>query len=344
LNGSEENLEQALAVPYPQTIEMMKRLDGDLMILGVGGKVGASMAATARNALREAGVNKKIVGVDKVLTPKVKDYLEGLQVDLVQCDLSFYEEVMKLPKTENVLFLAGRKFGDVGSEPLTWLMNVIVPGNVAQYFDNSRIVAFSTGCVYDLRSGEQGGSVETDEPKPVGEYANSCLGRERVFEYFCEQNDSTVLLFRLNYSVDLRYGVIVEIARDVYEERPVNISVNHFNIMWQGDVVNRALLCLEHTQSPAAKLNVTGIAQLRTDEVAKKFGELFGKEVKFTGTDTNKAYLSNAQRSVALFGPPQVGEEQLIEMVADWIQAGGPGLDKPTHFSVTDGQFLDEKK
>ncbi|HNT33454.1 MAG TPA: epimerase [bacterium] len=341
LRGSEETLEQLLSIPYPETVEMMKRLEGDLLILGVGGKIGPSLAATAANACAKAGVQKRIIGVDKVLTAEVTERLTRLGVETQLCDLSEYEQVNDLPRVRNVIFMAGRKFGQVGSEPLTWLMNAVIPGNVGQAFRGSRIVVFSTGCVYELVSTDGIGSLETDRPKPVGEYANSCLGRERVFEYYCSTFKTPVLLFRLNYAVDLRYGVIVEIAKQVYDGKPVDITVNAANVIWQGDAVNRALLCLEHTSCPAAILNITGRQTLRVDAVAQQFGQIFRKTPSFCGSNSGKAYLSNADRSFRLFGLPRVTETQMIQMVAEWMKTGGAILDKPTHFNVTDGQFLD---
>lgn len=343
LNGSEKELEELLSEPYPQTVEMMKRLEGDLMILGVGGKIGPSLAGTAAKACQQADVSKRIIGVDKVFTPALEKRLRNNNVELLTCDLSEYEQAKQLPAVENVIFMAGRKFGEVGSEPLTWLMNAVVPGVVGQVLTSSRIVVFSTGCVYELVSSDSLGSLEADVPRPVGEYANSCLGRERIFEYYGQLHNSPVLLFRLNYSVDLRYGVVVEIARDVYEGRPVDLTVNAVNFIWQGDVVNRALLSLELAEVPAAKLNVTGERVFPVRELALRFAEVFDKQVDFTGKDSEKAYLSDASKSFEVFGPVQVKERDLIQMVANWIQAGGARLDKPTHFSVIDGEFLDEK-
>lgn len=341
LNGSEAALETLLATPDPAAIDMMKRLPGDIIILGVGGKMGVSLAATAANACNEAGVEKRIVGVARTITDSLSSKLETLGVELLACDLSVYEQVAALPRLDNVLFLAGRKFGKSGSEPLTWLANTVIPANVAQVFQGRRMVVFSTGCVYEMVSPAAGGSKESDSPNPVGEYASSCLGRERVFEYYAEHAETPVLLYRLNYAMDLRYGVLVEIARDVYEGRPVNLQVGAFNVIWQGDAVNRALLCLEHASSPATALNITGHNVLRVEEVARRFGELLGKPVQFEGEDSGHAYLSDASRSFELFGPCGINEEQLMEMVADWVKCGGAGLDKPTHFSVTDGRFLD---
>jgi nucleoside-diphosphate-sugar epimerase len=200
---------------------------------------------------------------------------------------------------------------------------------------------FSTGCVYELRSADSDGSRESDTPRPIGEYANSCLGRERVFQYHSEKYNTPILIYRLNYSIDLRYGVLMDIAGEVYNGNPVDLSVGVVNIIWQGDAVNRALLCLEHTACPAKFLNVTGPETISVKDLAEKFGENFDKHVKYKNEDRGKAYLSDAENSIKLFGPPTVSPEYMIKWVSDWILKGGQHLDKPTHFQVTDGQFLD---
>ena len=229
--SSEPQLEELLAAPYKATIEMMKRLEGDIVILGVGGKVGPSLARTAVNACRAAGVKKRVIGVARFSEPGIRDLLEKSGVETIACDLLDRESLTSLPQVENVIFMAGRKFGSVGSESLTWMMNVIVPENVCRHFANSRIVSFSTGCVYALAAAPGGGSRESDGPAPVGEYANSCLGRERVFDYYSETHGTRVLHFRLNYAVDLRYGVLVDVAQRVYEGIPVDLNVSWANVI-----------------------------------------------------------------------------------------------------------------
>lgn len=340
--ANENELEALLSEPQPETIELMRRLDGDIILLGVAGKVGPGIARMAQRACKLAGVEKRIIGVARFSDASQKDALEADGIETIVCDLSDPAQVAALPRAKNVIFLAGRKFGEVGSEPLTWVMNVIVPSNVAQTFKDSRIVAYSTGCVYPLLAAGQPGSKEINPPEPVGEYANSCLGRERMFDYYGQKNNTPVLQYRLNYSVDLRYGVLPDIARAVWEERPVSLAVPEFNCIWQGDNNNRTLLCLEHATNPPTVLNITGPETLKTRDVAEQFGRLFNKPVSFTGTPGDKMFLSDASRSVELFGPPKVSAEQLIQMTAQWIQQGGRDLNKPTHFQVTDGQFLDE--
>lgn len=340
--ANEKELESALSEPDSETIDLMRRLDGDIILLGVSGKVGPTLAIMAKRACDQAGVKKRIIGVARFSDPSQKSLLEEAGIETFTCDLSDPAQVAAIPKCKNVLYLAGRKFGEVGSEPLTWIMNVIAPSNVAAAFTGSRIVVYSTGCVYALEAADSAGSSESQPAAPVGEYANSCLGRERIFEHYSQKCGIPSLLYRLNYAIDLRYGVLSDIARPIWEDRPVNNSVSAFNCIWQGDANNRALRCLEHTANPPTILNITGPEKLYTEEVARKFGELFNKPVAFTGNPAEKMFLNDASRSMELFGTPKINADQLIHMTAEWIMSGGRDLDKPTHFAVTDGQFLDE--
>jgi len=341
---SEAELDELLSDPSPETIELMKRLDGDIIILGVGGKMGSTVARMAVRAVAAAGVDKRVIGVARFSEPGLRDALEQDGVETIACDLSDIRQVETLTWCKNVIFMAGRKFGLVGSEAQTWIMNVIVPSLVAQAFRESRIVAFSTGCVYELRSAEAGGSSENDAPAPVGEYANSCLGRERVFEYYSGLYGTPVLQYRLNYSIDLRYGVLADVALPIWKGEKLKKGVRAVNVIWQGDAVNRALLSLEHATSPPTVLNVTGPEQLMVADLAERFGKLMNKPVIYEGEGRDLGYLSNAERSIELFGAPRVSVDEMVACTADWIMQGGRNLDKPTHFTVSDGQFLDEKK
>ena len=325
-------LERELARPGVRDIECLQRLDGDILILGAAGKMGPSLARLCRNASDAAGKPRRIIAVSRTVTP------EG-GVEAIRCDLLDREQVARLPECPNILYLAGRKFGSAGSPELTWAMNVLVPATVAERFPRSRIVAFSTGNVYPFRDVASGGSVETDTPAPVGEYAQSCLGRERVFEHFSERLGLRCLLFRLNYSVDLRYGVLVDVARKVYDGAPVELGVPAFNAIWQRDANSYALRALELCAAPPAVLNVTGAETLRVRDVAAWFGRRFGREPRFQGVEGATALLSNASRCFELLGALEVGAEELMEMVAAWIEAGGESLNKPTHFEVADGKF-----
>jgi nucleoside-diphosphate-sugar epimerase len=342
--GGDAELEGMLAQPYPETVELMRRLEGDFVILGVAGKMGPSLARMARRACDAAGVRKRVIGVARFSDPSQRRLLDASGVETIACDLADPASVAALPDAANVVFMAGRKFGEIGSEALTWIMNVVVPGNVARRYARSRIVAFSTGCVYPLVAAATGGCTEDTPPAPVGEYANSCLGRERVFEHHCVSDGTPTLLFRLNYAVEPRYGVLVDVAERVLRGEPVDLTVGAANVIWQGDANNRALLCLEHARVPAVPFNVTGPETVSIASLAEEFGRLFGRKAVFTGGDSGRAYLSNASRSVRLFGPPRVPLGTLVRWTADWLAHGGGKLGKPTHFSVTDGQFLDKPK
>ena len=327
-----DDLERELARPTEEDIAFLRRLDGDLLILGVSGKMGPSLARLCRNARDAAGTRQRVIGVSRHAA-------EEAGIEAVACDLLDRKSVAGLPEAANVLYLAGRKFGSTGSPELTWAMNTIVPSIVAERFSGSRIVAFSTGNVYSFRRPEQGGSKESDAPAPVGEYAQSCLGRERVFEHFSAQNGTPCLLYRLNYAVDLRYGVVVDIARKVFSGEAVDVTVPAFNVIWQRDANSYALRALELCAMPPRILNVTGPELLRTRETALWFARRFGRDARFTGTEGFTALLSDASSCFEQLGAPTVTAEQLFEMVAVWVESGGASLNKPTHFEVADGKF-----
>lgn len=334
-----EKLDNLLAIPHSEVIEMMKRLSGDIMILGIAGKMGVTMGMQAINAIKAANVDKKVYGVARFSNIEDKIKLEKAGVITITCDLSSREEVSKLPQIPNIIFMAGRKFGTNGSEDLTWAMNVLVPSLVAEHFKDSRIVAFSTGCVYPLVSVKEGGCSEEVQPSPVGEYSQSCLGRERIFEYYSKKNGTKILLFRLNYSCDLRYGVLHDIGRAIWEDKPVNNTVGYFNVIWQGDANAAALRCLELAASPCAILNVTGPETAITEKTAKIMGEIMNKEVKFAGTSGELNYLNDSSKMCELFGYPRMSLSEMIRLQAQWIANGGISIGKPTHFEVNNGKF-----
>lgn len=325
-------LEQALARPSEEDVAFLRRLDGDILILGAGGKMGPSLARLCRNASDLAGKPRRVVTVSRTVEPEPG-------IEAVRADLLDREQVGRLPDAPNILYLAGRKFGSTGSPELTWAMNAVVPAMVADRFRGSRIVAFSTGNVYPFRALTEGGATESDTPAPVGEYAQSCLARERVFEHYSKQHGSPCILYRLNYAVDLRYGVVVDIARKVYAGTPVDVTVPAFNVIWQRDANSYALRSLEFADVPARPLNVTGPEILRTRDVALWFGRRFGRDAQFTGAEGPTALLSDPSACLHLMGKPEVAADQLMEMVAVWIESGGASLDKPTHFEVADGKF-----
>lgn len=336
---TESELEEALTRPGPADIDFMRRLEGDLLILGAGGKMGPSLAKLAGRARAAAGGTGRVLAVSRFSAPGERESLAAAGVETIAADLLDRRAVERLPECGNILFLAGRKFGSADRPDLTWAINTMAPANVAWRYPTARIVAFSTGNVYPFVARSSGGSREGDQPAPRGEYAQSCLGRERIFDYFSQETGLRVLLFRLNYATDLRYGILPEIAARVFAGRPVNLTVGHFNIIWQGDANSYALRSLDLCEAPARILNVTGPEIVAVEEVARHFGRRFGREVRFEGVDEDQALLSQADECRRRLGEPAVGLEELLEMVAVWTENGGRRLAKPTRFEVTDGRF-----
>ncbi len=336
---TEESLELALSEPTPALVEMMNRLEGDIIILGIAGKMGISLGRMAVRAIEAAGVAKRVIGVSRFSEAGSREKCESYGMQTNVCDLSDPAAVAQLPDVPNVIFMAGRKFGTQGNKGLTWVMNVLVPGNVAAKYSTSRIVAFSTGCVYPLISVDQIGCDETVEPDAVGEYAQSALGRERIFGYYAENHGTQVNLFRLNYAIDLRYGVLHDIGQKVWRGEEIDLTVGYFNCIWQADANDIALRCLEACESPALALNVTGPETHSVRWAAEEFGRRFNKSPKFRGSETGKCYLSNPAEAISRFGYPRVGPAEMIAMTADWIRNDGKSLGKPTHFEVADGKY-----
>jgi nucleoside-diphosphate-sugar epimerase len=332
-------LEDALSEPTPGVVESMKRLDGDILVLGAGGKMGPSLACMARRACDAAGVSRTVIAVSRFSNGAARERLTAAGVETVACDLLDEAGLAALPDAPNVVYMSGMKFGSTGNEPLTWVQNAFVPGLVCRKYRKSRIAAFSSGNVYGLVPVASGGSRETDPTDPVGEYAWSVLGRERMFQHFSAAFGTPVTLIRLNYACELRYGVLVDIARKVAAGKPVSVDMGSFNIVWQGDANARALQCLELACSPALVLNVTGPWIVRVREAAARFGEIMGKKVKLEGREAPDALLGNAAAAEELFGPPSVTLEEMIEAIADWVMQGGESLGKPTHFESRDGRF-----
>lgn len=334
-----DELEEALSRPTPADCDALARLDGDLLILGAGGKMGPSLAVRARRAIDQAGARKRVIGVSRFSEPGLRDRLVASGVEAISADLLDANAVAKLPDAPNVVFMAGRKFGTQGASHLTWAMNVILPSRVAERYRDARIVAFSSGNVYPFRKVADGGADERTPPDPVGEYAQSVLGRERVFEYFSERFGTHVALLRLNYAVEMRYGVLADIGRSVYERRPIDLTMGYANVIWQGDANSIALRSFSLCASPPAMLNVTGPETLSVRKIATDFGRIFGVEPRFDGVEAETALLSDAGKCHQLFGKPPVSVAELIEWTARWIAAGGASLDKPTHFQARDGRF-----
>jgi len=336
---SVEDLERRLSGPSDADCQFMRSLRGDVIILGVGGKMGPSLARLAKRAADEAGARKRIFAVSRFTSEAARYELEEAGVAVIARDLLDPADVRQLPECENVLYLAGRKFGSIGRPDLTWAMNAIVPAFAAHHYRQSRIVVFSTGNVYGLRSVTSGGSRETDAVAPVGEYAQSCLARERIFEYHSLEYGTECLIFRLNYAVDLRYGVLVDIARKVYSGEPVDITVPTFNAIWQRDANSYALRALGLCASPARILNVTGAETVSVREAAEFFAARFDRTAQLQDKEGSSALLSDASRCHELLGPPSVSLATLQAWVADWVVAGSKSLDRPTHFEVVDGSY-----
>ena len=337
--SNEAQLEDLLSTPGTETLELFARLEGDILFLGIGGKIGPSLARMALRACNRAGVSKRIIGVSLFESEQQRLKIEQMGIETMDGDLLDTEFVRSLPQVENVFFLAGMKFGSEENISLTWAVNSHVPGLVADHFKASRIVAFSTGCVYPLVSRDSGGSVETDPPAPVGEYAQSCLGRERMFEYGSKKHRTRVCLIRLNYSVELRYGVLVDIALKVKKQEAIDLSMGYFNVIWQGDMNDMVLRSLEICESPARILNITGADILSVREVAEEFGRLFHEKPRFIHEEAATALLNNPAEALQLFGPARVGSGQIINWIAHWIGDGREILGKPTHYEVRDGKY-----
>jgi nucleoside-diphosphate-sugar epimerase len=336
---SVEDLEERLATPSSLDRETVRRLEGDVIILGAGGKMGPSLSRRIRRAADAAGMRRRVIAVSRFSSAPLVNELNRDGIETIACDLLNRNEVVKLPVCANVLFLSGRKFGSTDRPDLTWATNTVIPAHVASHYRSSRIVAFSTGNVYPLVKLNSGGSVETDAPGPVGEYAQSCLGRERIFEYYSQEYGTPCLLFRLNYAVDLRYGVLVDIARKVFTGQAVKLTVPALNAIWQGDANSYALRCLEHCSSPARVLNVTGPEIISVRRAAASFAEMFHREPVFKGEEGDLAFLSNASLCHSLLGFPEVKLEVLLQWVAHWVERGGVSLEKPTKFDVADGRY-----
>jgi nucleoside-diphosphate-sugar epimerase len=333
------HLDDLLSAPTEGVLETFRRMQGDVLILGVGGKMGPSLAQMARRASDAVGTPRRIIGVSRFSSGGLEQQLQRSGIETIPCDLLNADELAKLPDVPNVIFMAGMKFGSTGQESLTWAMNSYLPGMVCQKFRRSRIVAFGTGNVYPLSPVTLGGSIETDSPGPVGEYAMSCLGRERIIEHFSRTLSLPTAILRLNYAIAIRYGVLVDIAKSVWEEHPVSLAMGMVNVIWQADANAMALQAFDHVSSPPFIVNLAGPEQVSVRRVAEQFGELMGKTPVFEGEAAMSALLSNGQRGHRLFGYPRVGIEQMVRWIADWVMRGGEDLGKPTHFETRDGKF-----
>ncbi|MDB5732204.1 MAG: epimerase [Variovorax sp.] len=332
---SEQALEDFLALPSRALIEDLARIDGDLLILGVGGKMGPTLARLARAAMP----GRRVIAVARFSEPEVRTMLEAHGIETIACDLLDPAALRALPQCANVIFMAGRKFGGDANNPLTWAMNVHVPALVAETFRQSRIVAFSTACVYPFVPVIGQGASEDLAPSPPGEYANSCVGRERMFEYFSQVHGTPGRLFRLSYAIDLRYGVLADVALKVWRGEAVDVTMGHVNVIWQGDANAQALRCLAAATVPTSPLNVTGPETTSIRWLAKEFARRFGKPVQITGEEAPTAWLMNTGEAERLFGYPRVPLSVQIGWVADWIAHERRLYGKPTKFETRDGKY-----
>ena len=337
--NTEVELEEILSRPSDADVAAIAQLEGDLLILGVGGKMGPSLARRARRAVEKGKVRKRIVAVARFSDNSLRDCLESDGVETLVSDLLQPGALSKLPDISNVIFMAARKFGTTGSEDLTWAMNTHLPGLVAERYRASRIVAFSTGNVYPLRDATLGGAVESTPVAPESEYAQSALGRERMFEYGSRQWGTLVVILRLNYAIDLRYGVLLDIGTAVFERRPIDLRMAFVNVIWQGDANSVCLRSFAHCQSPPLVLNLTGPEILSVRHIAEEFGRRFCVQPTFSSQEMPTALLSNAAKAHQMFGYPTVTISEMIDWTAAWISSGGARLNKPTHFEVRDGKF-----
>lgn len=335
---SEIALEELLTRPSAADIAAMKDLDGDILVLGAGGKMGPTLVHRMARAIRLAGVAKCVYAVVR----KDRDGAFQQQDDvvkLIETDLLDPASYRSMPDAANVVFMAGRKFGSAGDQPMTWATNVWLPGLAADRYRGSRIIAFSTGNIYPFVPVASGGATEATAPSPTGEYAQSALGRERIFEYFSNTYGSPTLIYRLNYAVDLRYGVLVDIGQKVLEGKPVDVTTGYVNVIWQGDANSYCLRAFAHCGNPTVLLNVTGNRTLSVRALAEQFGERFGKKAIITGEEAPTALLSDPALCESLMGAPEINEDDLFEMTASWLSTGGTTLGKPTKFESRDGRF-----
>ncbi len=336
---NEAQLDDVLSTPSAALIEDMAKLDGDLMILGAGGKMGPTLSVMAKRAVTASGVERKVIAVSRFTDPFVVELMRKENVECISCDLTKPDQIAQLPRVKNIIYMAGRKFGTNGAECETWEMNVVVPAYVTQHFRDARYVVVSTANIYPFAAPKSGGNTEAVAPAPVGEYAISCLGRERIFEYAARHYGAKVLNYRLAYAIDLRYGILYDICSWIMDGKPVPLTVPAFNCVWQRYANEVALRSLLLASEKVESLNVTGPETVNVRYAATRIGQLLGKEPIFEGEEGERGILCNSSKCVRLFGYPDVGLEELIEKQVEWVLSGGRQLGKPTHFEESKGKF-----
>ena len=336
---SEEQLDDLLTSPRAHLVEFIRTVQSPLLILGGGGKMGPSLAVLARRAADAAGHPLRIISVSRFSDPSVATWLEDHGVGTISLDLMSRDSYQRLPDAENILYLVGLKFGTSSNPSLTWATNTLAPSFTCERYPNAKIVALSSGNVYQVSSIHGPGALETDTLEPLGEYSNSCVARERIFEYYSEKNGTPAALIRLSYAVDLRYGVLVDIAKNVFNGNRISLANGYLNCIWQGDANEMIIRALGLTGIPPYPINLTGTTWYSVRELALQFAERMGKEVHFDGVEAETALLSNTVRLLEKLGSPPTTMDQMIDWTADWVMAGGRSLDKPTHFEVRDGKY-----
>ena len=331
----EYGLEDILSEPTEATKKVAAGLSGDIVVLGAGGKMGPTLTMM----LKKASPGKRIYAVSRFSDKSARSRMEQAQIETIEADLLDESHYHKLPNVENVFYLAGMKFGSAGNQPLTWAMNSYVPALVAKHYKDSRIVAYSTGNVYPLVETTSGGATEETTPEPIGEYAQSCLGRERMFEYFSQLYNTPLTLIRLNYANEPRYGIIVDLAFKILNDKPIALTMGTVNLIWQRDANDYIIRAITLAKSPPAILNVTGPDTIPIRSLAEQIGETLGKKPKFISQEATSALLSDASYCISKFGPPQMTLEQMVAMIAKWVADGKKTLDKPTKYEIRNGKF-----
>jgi nucleoside-diphosphate-sugar epimerase len=332
-------LDELLTHPGPALVEFIKTIQTPLLLLGAGGKMGPTLAVLARRAAQQAGHKLEILAASRFTNGTTHRWLEDHDVRTISCDLMDDTNLRQLPDAENIIYLVGLKFGTTQNPAVTWVINTLVPANVCRRYPHSKIAALSSGSIYPLVPVNRGGANESEPLTPLGEYANACVARERIFEYFSDQNQTPIALLRLFYAVELRYGVLVDIAQKVYADEAVDLAMGYLNWIWQGDANEMILRSLMLAQTPPQPFNLTSQKIYPVRELALEFGRIMGKRVTFEGSEASSALVGNSSRLFALLGEPVLPPERVMIWVAHWIQRGGRLLGKPTHFEVRDGRY-----